>query len=322
MARDEPADFLKVMDQLAREAVTLNDSATLSSLAAGLMTSGQRALGILVARGVLPITDKKDALFLFEQMLESRDKLNLSPDDPFSDLIDSLFTEEDSEPSGDAEALRVARHRLESKAQEVRQLKESLEQLRSEIEHREEKPLTPAVQSSSLQGSLDEGALHALREKVSELKCELKQRHNERAVLRRELEKMHTDLESLRQFQVQHGKPIQDPEETDEEESLILPGEVTANQPVRLIEFPRKFQSALALIPRQTARATLAILGRLAAGEPAAFSGVVRLKACPDILRQRIGIHYRLLFRLQPDQVQVVDVINRKDLPRRIKSLT
>ncbi|MDB6156046.1 MAG: hypothetical protein JWL90_4499 [Chthoniobacteraceae bacterium] len=320
MMRDEPAAFLSLLDELAREAVMNNNEETLSRFATGIMISDQRALGILIARGILPITDKKDALYLFEQMLESRDKLNLSPDDPFSDLIDARFMEEESEPSADAEALRVARHRLESKAAEVRQLKEALEQLRGEIEHREEKPPAPAaVQSCNPLAPLDEGALHLLREKVNSLKCELKQRHNERAVLRRELEKMHTDLESLRQFQARHD--TQEHEEVDEEEALILPSGVSANQPVRLIEFPRKFHQALALIPRQTARATLAILGRLAGGEPAAFVGVVRLKACPDILRQRIGIHHRLLFRLQAEQVQVVDVINRKDLSRRIKSL-
>ena len=59
----------------------------------------------------------------------------------------------------------------------------------------------------------------------------------------------------------------------------------------------------------------------LAAGEPAAFTGIVRLKDCPDTLRARIGIDHRLLFRMLPDSVQVVDLINRKDLESRIKQL-
>jgi hypothetical protein len=32
---------------------------------------------------------------------------------------------------------------------------------------------------------------------------------------------------------------------------------------------------------------------------------------CEDIIRQRIGSDYRLLFRLLPDRVQVVTLINR-----------
>ena len=61
---------------------------------------------------------------------------------------------------------------------------------------------------------------------------------------------------------------------------------------------------------------------RLAGGEAAAFVGAVRLKACPSITRQRIGIDHRLLFRLLPERVQVVDLIPRQDLERRIKTLT
>ncbi|HEV7405836.1 MAG TPA: hypothetical protein VGO11_23025 [Chthoniobacteraceae bacterium] len=60
---------------------------------------------------------------------------------------------------------------------------------------------------------------------------------------------------------------------------------------------------------------------RLAGGEPAAFAGVVHLRACVGMLRQRIGSEHRLLFRLLPDRVQVIDLINRRDLDRRIKSL-
>jgi hypothetical protein len=64
------------------------------------------------------------------------------------------------------------------------------------------------------------------------------------------------------------------------------------------------------------------MIGRLAAGEPAAFVGALRLKATPNVMRQRIGINYRLLFRLWPGRLEVIDLINRKDLDRRIKTLT
>jgi hypothetical protein len=38
-------------------------------------------------------------------------------------------------------------------------------------------------------------------------------------------------------------------------------------------------------------------------------------------LRARVGIDHRLLFRLEPDCVQAVDLINRRDLEKRIKTL-
>jgi hypothetical protein len=87
------------------------------------------------------------------------------------------------------------------------------------------------------------------------------------------------------------------------------------------VEFPHKFRETLDDLPRQAARAALAMIGRLAGGEPAAFAGVVQLKACHGVLRQRIGSEHRLLFRLLPDRVQVLDLINRRDLDRRIKTL-
>ena len=63
------------------------------------------------------------------------------------------------------------------------------------------------------------------------------------------------------------------------------------------------------------------LCGRLAAGDPSAFSGVVRLKAAPDVLRVRVGQDHRMLFRMLPDTLQIVDLINRRDLEKRIRSL-
>ena len=57
------------------------------------------------------------------------------------------------------------------------------------------------------------------------------------------------------------------------------------------------------------------------AGEPAAFVGALRLKAVPNVMRQRIGSDFRLLFRLWPERLEVIDLINRKDLDRRLKTL-
>jgi hypothetical protein len=153
------------------------------------------------------------------------------------------------------------------------------------------------------------------------LKSALKERHNERNELRRELQKAQTDLELLRQKTAPPAARSDSREEGDYEEDLLLPQESDGNQPMRVIEFPRNFGQTLSSMPRHVARGALSMLGRLAGGEPAAFVGAVRLKACPSITRQRIGIDHRLLFRLLPDRVQVVDLIPRQDLERRIKTL-
>lgn len=94
------------------------------------------------------------------------------------------------------------------------------------------------------------------------------------------------------------------------------------NQPIRLIEFPRHFEQRLSAVPRHIARKALAKLGGLAGGEPSEFVGVVQLKACPSVTRVRIGIDHRLLFRLLTDRLQVVDLIPRSDLERKVKILS
>ena len=66
----------------------------------------------------------------------------------------------------------------------------------------------------------------------------------------------------------------------------------------------------------------MALVGRLAAGDPAAFKGCRRLQTTHEIWRQRVGLHHRLLFRFQADVLEVVALINRRDLERKIKSLS
>ncbi len=157
-----------------------------------------------------------------------------------------------------------------------------------------------------------------LRTKVGELKSALNERHHERNDLRRELQKAHTDLETLRQNAAAAPDVAEEP---DREEELLLPQDAVEVHPVRLIEFPKSFQHTLAGLPRHVARAAVIMTGRLAAGDPAAFVGALRLKVVANVMRQRIGSDYRLLFRLHADHLQVIDLINRKDLDRRLKTL-
>ena len=75
-----------------------------------------------------------------------------------------------------------------------------------------------------------------------------------------------------------------------------------------MIDFSNNFEQRLKVVPQSVARGALNILARMAGGEDAAFSGAVRLRACPSVRRHRITGH-RLLFRLLPDRIQVLDLI-------------
>jgi SEC-C motif len=321
LAQDDPARILALLEELSLRSLQTENSEALEKFAYGLVENSRlKALGIFVARSMVPLIEKKDASFLFDRILEARDKLDLPPEDPFGDIMDRRFADHEDDHKKESEEIRKAQQKLNAKVEEVRQLKESLAGMQKEITRQEQKRAVPMETiHAAAPVPTDEPALKELRQKVDSLKSALKERHHERNDLRRELQQAHTDLEQLRQSP---ASVPPDDAELEREDELLLPQDAPEVHPVRLIEFPKGFQHVLAGFPRHVARAAVIMIGRLAAGEPAAFVGALRLKAVSNVMRQRIGSDFRLLFRLHPDHLQVIDLINRKDLDRRIKTLT
>lgn len=314
LAGTEPAAFLARAEEVARIVVESEDDSVLENFALGLLYSPWKGIAILVARSMLSILPHREAALIFEKILAARDHLDLSPDDRFSDIIDDRFAEQSTHHHGNqADSLRRAQSKLTAKAHEVRQLKENLAHARRELTLREKPTASAALpETAPTLPSADPQTLRELRAKVRQLKDQLTARHEERAALRRDLRAAEENLGSMPAAPA----PVADPEE-----DLLLPYETDNHQPVRLIEFPHKFQQTLDRFPRSTARAAITMAGRLAAGEPAAYAGVVRLRACHEILRQRIGADYRLLFQLTPSHLRIVDLVNRKNLLARIRQL-
>lgn len=315
LVQDDPVKFLSTLEAVAKEAVTSTNHSLLVDTGYAALFSPYKALGILIARGLLPLVRKRDIVGLFDEILRTRDVLNISADDPYGDIIEKRFTEEVVDTGKDAEELRKARAALEKKAREVRELNEAREEAQRRLRLLEKNHAREEKATQARQQSPEESAeLSALRLKVQAMKADLSARNDERAELRRRLGETYSELHTLRR---QATPP---PPASDAEDSL-LGEDVSQTQPLRLLEFPKKFHDTLSSLPKQVSRGALELLGRLAGGESNAFVGVVRLKALPDTLRARIGIDHRLLFRLLPDCVQVVDLINRRDLEKRIKSL-
>jgi len=318
LAEDDPAELLKLLDESVTHALEKDEAGELEGSSIAMMLSRFAGLGILVGRGAIPILPEKEASRVFEEILRTRDKLNLSPDDPIAELFDRRFAELEDDHKKESAELRLSRQKFAAKAQEVQSLKESLARLQREIIRREQKAaaVAPPVHHAEPKPAED-AAVKEMRRKVAELRSALNERHHERNDLRRELQKAHTDLETLRE----HPTPAAETAAADREAELLLPQDAVEVHPVRLIEFPKGFQAALGVFPRHVARAAMVMIGRLAAGEPAAFVGALRLKQVPNVMRQRIGSDYRLFFRLHSDHLQVIDLINRKDFDRRLKTL-
>jgi hypothetical protein len=166
--------------------------------------------------------------------------------------------------------------------------------------------------------TVDELAIRALRERLESVKSLLKARHNERNQLRRELKSAREQIEDL---SAKSASPSNPKHEEEAEEFFFEAGDMDVRQPVRLPEFPRNFEDTVAAAPPRIRRATMHMAGRLAGGDASAFAGIKRLKAWPDVYRQRVGKDYRMLFRLHPESLEILDLIHRRDLERRIKAM-
>ena len=324
--QDDAESFLRQLEKIAQRMLESAGTEGLAEQAMAMLFNRRtRALGILVARSIIPIANKQMALLTLDHMLQTRDAIGLPPEDPFEDVIERRFTEEvagkDAVSSKDAAKLRDAQAKLEAKAAETRGMQEKLEAMKRELALREKRTAAETAKAAAPTGRAVEGERGGeLRGRIEELKGLLKERQAERSELRRALEAAHADLETLRLLKAEQA-PATTPDAAHEEDAQTTPVEMSDHQPVRLLEFPPKFHQHLQDLPRQTSRAAMVMLGRLAGGEPAAFEGIVMLKQVPDTLRVRIGSDHRLLFRLLPDRVQVVDLINRRDLDRRLKTL-
>jgi hypothetical protein len=317
LASNDPAQFCAAVDAESLALLKSHDSEGLQDLVAGLTWSPYRALGIMVARGALLLTEQKHSSWIFDEILSRRADLDLSIDDPTADLLDERATRRTADED-DAE-LDEARAKLEAKAAEVRQMREKLAALEREItlrEKREQK--TAATQAKTATGEAQESAeLRDVRAKLETTKSLLKERGEERVGLRREMEKLQADIAALRAKQAASGPAAH--EDTDEPPGEAL--SVHGYQPLRNIELPKKVHETLLSFPPAVGRAVMTLLGRLAAGEPAAFKGLAKIYECDDVVRARVAGDYRLLVRLMPGAVEVLDVVNRRDLQRGARQL-
>jgi hypothetical protein len=315
LASHDPAEFCAAVEAESLALLKSHDSAGLQYLVGGLTWSPYPALGIMVARGALLLTEPKHSAWIFDEILFKRGDLGLPIDDPSADLLDERASRRGA--GDDNAGLREAQRKLETKAAEVRQVREKLAEMERKIALREKRERRAAAEQTQPAAALAEPAeLREMRAKMETLKSLLKERGAERVSLRRELEKLHTDYAALQAAQ-EAVASVQEEDEEETGEAL----EVEGQQPLRLIAFPKKFQERLAGLPPQVGRAVLPLLGRLASGELAAFKGLVKIQECAEVVRARVAGDYRLLLRFTPEVVEVFDVVDRRDLQKRVKLL-
>ena len=314
----DEADALRSIEEASLRGLKGSDPNDSIELAYSLLEGRWPALGILVGRGLIAQGGLFDAEVLLDALLQARDKLHLSPDDPIHAVLDERF-ETSIETHRDSEELQEAHERLQTNARELNDARAKLALLQGELEkkEREKKALpAPTVTPAQSRPSIDEAALHEMHRRVDSMREELRERHSERNHLRGELKMALDRLEELSR-NATAASPV---EEADAEEDWLEDAEQATMYPIRVPEFPQKFRDSLHDPPPRIVRHAMSLIGRMSAGESGAFAGIKRLKANRDIVRQRIGDH-RLLFRLHSHTIELLALIPRRDLERRIKSL-
>ncbi len=100
--------------------------------------------------------------------------------------------------------------------------------------------------------------------------------------------------------------------DNERELDATTPGRLTTLVPL----FKNSAGDAIRNATKHLARQALQAAAGLAAGDQALWSGCKRLRSIPDVWSARIGIHYRLLFRLDSARatLEVSAFIHRRDL--------
>jgi hypothetical protein len=153
----------------------------------------------------------------------------------------------------------------------------------------------------------DDEARRRLRSKIDELKGLISEGNKERTELRRALAQHTSTLAK------EDVPPPKDATEDDHFERDLPEGPSVRG--VKIPTFAKAASEAIRELPARVARDTLAIIAGVASGGAAAWREVKQLeRVSPPLLSARVGIHYRVLFRANDAELDVLEVVHRQGL--------
>ncbi len=306
--------------EAVREAVTVKDKIPSIELAYALLRA-EPVLGILAARACIGTMYVDDAELLLELVEEARDQLNLPPTDPAWDVLDALRMGS-GKARGKAAAVRgepdaELKAQLAESAARVDQLERNLAAMRSELDAARTRPVAELMRAPQ--------AATGLEAKVRELEALIREGNAERRDLRKQLEAR--EEESRPEPAARSERPDRDAvrsrraavDETDDDVGDALE---LGNRDVAIPRFERRFTDALGDVPATVAAEAMRTVGSLAAGDGFAWRGVKQAKdMVRPVLMARVGIHHRLIFRVEDGAMELLDLITREQLLTTLKRI-
>jgi hypothetical protein len=275
------------------------------------------ALGIYFARACIGSLNIDSPDTLLEVVEEARDELNLPPEDPAWQVFDALWPEEPGEtgggvvkgkPTTDGSTLQAA---LATATARADQLERTLAATRAELDAARTRP------AAELMRAPESASGHEAR--VRELEGLIREGNAERRELRKQLEQSQQasarDSQTVRRVE---RRELSDEHDEGFEDDLAEPGA----RDVVIPQFERRFTDALDGVPAPVAAEAMRTVGALAAGDGVAWRGTKQAKdMARQVLMARVGIHHRLLFRVEDGRLEVLDLITREQLLTTLKRL-
>lgn len=294
----------------------LDDPVQLSNLAVGLMWWRMPALGLLTARAALATgPDAKRARALAHWMGEARERLGLPAEEPAA-VLAVRIAERQEEEVASAEYAKELERRLQQVASGARKSDQRLEQLEKLLDDNQQE--LSRVRESAVAERREGIPEEELRRLNVELKGELRQVHEERNSLRKVSESYAAQLADMKAALKESGTAPA-PDESGQEAQLAE--EVSGSQPVRIPVFPKRFGGVLSCFPNPVRGDLMRVIGGMAAGDESAFLGTRRLKTRPAYYRQTVKKRYRVILKILPETLQVVDLMHRSDFERAVDRL-
>jgi uncharacterized protein YecA (UPF0149 family) len=289
--------------RVARAAVASADKVPDIDLAYSLLRL-EPALGIVAARACIGTLHVDDPDLLLDAVEEARDKLGLPPSDPAWGVLDALTVDSKTRKRGKGAPPKPAAHdgdRAQLHAR-IDELERTLSRVRGELDAARTRPAAELVRAR-----VDEP-----EGRIEELEQIIREGNAERAALRRELAAAQAAPKA------ETRRPIAPVEEPDDDVDDLPPG----TRGITLPRFDRKFADAAADVPQPVAAEALRTIGLLASGDGFSWKNVKQAKdMVRPLLMARVGIHHRLLFRVDDGVLDVLDLITRETLMTTLKRI-
>jgi hypothetical protein len=263
-------------------------------------------LGIYFMRACIGTLHVDDPDLMLEAVEDARDQLNLAPNDAAWDVLDQLTVESKQDKADDSDQLRAS---LQGSTTRIDQLERTLSAMRGELDAARTQP------AAALARAPDTERGSGLESRVRELEALIREGNAERRELRQKLQTMETKRNE--DHRTRRAAPeVRD--DDDAETEAVAPG----HRGVVLPRFDRRFADALADVPANVAAEAMRTIGTLGAGDGFAWRNVKQAKdMVRPVLMARVGIHHRMLFRVDDGALEVLDLITRETLLTALKRL-